>query len=157
MILRQEGVRGLYRGLTPTLFALLPNWAVYFSVYERLKGAIGCRVRPEWSGSSGVHMAAAAGAGVCTMLVTNPLWVVKTRMQTQHMGLQMGGSAKPVLYRNTVDALTRIAKEEGVRGLYSGLGPSLFGVLHVVIQFPMYEAMKQKFAGSAGDGHKITM
>lgn len=143
-------MRGLYRGLTPTLFALLPNWAVYFTTYERLKVAIASRVPREWGNTPGVHMAAAAGAGAATMLITNPLWVVKTRLQTQNMGLKMGAGRNPAMYKGTTDALIRIAREEGLAGLYSGLGPSLLGVMHVVIQFPLYEALKTRLAERRG-------
>ena len=85
-IVRQEGALGLYRGLGPTLVALLPNWAVYFSVYERLKTAL----REEGGEGGGeahphrVHVVAAAGAGAATLLTTNPLWVAKTRLQVQN-------------------------------------------------------------------------
>lgn len=61
-----------------------------------------------------LHMLAAAEAGVLTLLVTNPIWVVKTRLCLQY------GSALSTreCYKGMTDALVKIYKTEGVRGLY---------------------------------------
>lgn len=139
-IIQTEGVKGMYRGLTPTLVALLPNWAVYFTVYGHLKGLLCTHVDNSCQLTFGANMIAASGAGAATAIATNPLWVVKTRLQTQ--GMRHG----VVPYNGIFSALRRIAHEEGIRGLYSGLLPSLAGLSHVAIQFPLYEKMKSYYA-----------
>lgn len=37
MILQEEGIRGMYRGLAPLVLGYLPTWMVYFTVYGRAK------------------------------------------------------------------------------------------------------------------------
>ncbi|GMH27490.1 hypothetical protein Nepgr_029333 [Nepenthes gracilis] len=139
-IVKKDGLRGLYRGLSPTILALLPTWAVYFAVYGQLKGLLQSHGDGNGQLTIGANMIVASVAGAVTATSTNPLWVVKTRLQTQGMRSDV------VPYKNILSALKRIAHEEGVPGLYRGLLPSLAGISHVAIQFPTYEKMKSYLA-----------
>ena len=48
-------------------------------------------------------------------------------------------------YRNIVTSFRTIWRIEGMRGMSRGLAPSLFGLVHVAIQFPLYERFKSLF------------
>ncbi|CAL1681746.1 unnamed protein product [Lasius platythorax] len=141
-IVKTEGVRGLYRGVTPNILGSGSSWGFYFFFYNTIKTSIQGGNSKKPLGPS-MHMFAAADAGVLTLLMTNPIWVVKTRLCLQYAeDVNMAESKR---YRGMIDALKKIYKTEGIRGLYKGLVPGLFGVSHGAIQFMVYEEMKNKY------------
>ncbi|KAI9001961.1 mitochondrial carrier domain-containing protein [Gaertneriomyces semiglobifer] len=133
-IWRTERIRGLYRGLGPTMCGYLPTWAIYFSVYEWGKTTV-------FNGEQGLtaSVVAAMMGGCASTLATNPLWVIRTRVMTQPSRPTVGA---PYYYSSTPEAFNTILRTEGIRSLYRGLVPSLFGVAHVAFQFPLYETLK---------------
>ncbi|KAI8639403.1 mitochondrial carrier domain-containing protein [Parasitella parasitica] len=128
----EEGIRGLYRGLGPTVVGYLPTWAIYFTVYDycKINWAKG-DIENDWL----AHISSAMTAGMVSTTLTSPVWVIKTRFMTQT-------TRSPHRYNTILEAFAMIAKHEGIRGFYKGLGPSLIGVSHVAIQFPLYERLK---------------
>ena len=72
-----------------------------------------------------------------TAVLTNPIWVVKTRMLSS-------GRDTPGAYRGMAHGFATIVRIEGFLGLYRGLLPSLFGVSHGAVQFAVYEVLKKK-------------
>ena len=44
-----------------------------------------------------------------------------------------------------IDALVKMYRYEGIRGLYKGFVPGIFGVSHGALQFMAYEEMKNQY------------
>jgi solute carrier family 25 folate transporter 32 len=148
-IIRQDGLGGLYRGLGPMLLGYLPTWAVYMAVYDSSREyfythGYGARERDKWL----ARVFAAISAGACSTLVTNPIWVIKTRLMSQVSKTASDGARTPWHYSSTLDAARTMYRAEGIAAFYSGLTPALLGLTHVAIQFPLYEYFKQEFTGS---------
>ncbi|KAI1294189.1 Mitochondrial folate transporter/carrier [Halotydeus destructor] len=144
-IVTNEGVRGLYRGVTPNCWGAGASWGFYFLFYNSLKEYMieGSEVKALGADR---HMLAAAEAGVLTLALTNPLWVVKTRLCLQY------GNIKDELklpshkrYYGMMDTFRKVYKHEGIVGLYKGFVPGILGVSHGALQFMAYEQLKQGY------------
>jgi solute carrier family 25 folate transporter 32 len=147
-IIRQDGLRGLYRGLAPMMMGYLPTWALYMWIYDESKGYF---KRNDWdstaTGKYTSRIMAAVAAGACSTTVTNPIWVIKTRLMSQISYSSSHSSHTPWQYKGTRDAVRKMYRSEGIKAFYSGLAPALLGLTHVAIQFPLYEHFKQRFTG----------
>ncbi|KAL4644318.1 hypothetical protein ACB092_02G156700 [Castanea dentata] len=134
-IARLEGLRGLYAGFTPAVIGSTVSWGLYFFFYDRAKQRHS--KNKEGKLSPGLHLASAAEAGALVCLCTNPIWLVKTRLQLQTPLHQ----TQP--YSGLYDALRTIMREEGWSALYRGIIPGLFLVSHGAIQFTAYEELRK--------------
>jgi solute carrier family 25 protein 33/36 len=72
--------------------------------------------------------------GVVTATATNPIWVVKTRMQLSASG--------PTPFTSAFQCTAHILRHDGIPGLYKGLSASYLGVTEGVIQWVLYERLK---------------
>lgn len=82
----KEGPRALFKGLGPTLMGVVPARSINFYTYGNGK----LLIADHFNGgkeSPAVHLLAAACAGIVTATATNPIWVVKTRMQLESHSL----------------------------------------------------------------------
>lgn len=94
-----------------------------------------------------------ASAGVASGVVTCPLDVIKTKLQAQG-----GFSRRPIhmmetatLYRGMLGTGKMILYEDGIRGLYQGLGPLLLGYLPTwAVYLAIYDRSRNYFYDRTG-------
>ncbi|KAL9191589.1 hypothetical protein ACHAXT_001295 [Thalassiosira profunda] len=106
-IFERDGVFGFWKGMRPTLVGIIPARSVYFYTYEQTKRFLSSVVGMR---EGGVPNALASGlmAGIGSNTLTNPIWVVKTRLQ-----LLADSTAGQKVYTGYRDAVKSILKEEG--------------------------------------------
>lgn len=125
------------------LVGVVPARSIVFFTYGNGKRIIANKFN-DGQENSYVHLTAATFAGIVTSTATNPIWVVKTRLQlVQGDKKVLGGSWL---------CIKKIMREEGVRGFYKGLGASYLGVTETTIQWVLYEKLKRLSEMTEGQG-----
>ncbi|KAI1438518.1 mitochondrial folate carrier protein [Xylaria sp. CBS 124048] len=132
-------VAALYRGLTPNLLGNASSWASFFFFKARTEHAILAVKGRSAALTPQDYFVSSAVAGVFTQVLTNPVWVLKTRMLSSDRGA--AGA-----YQGVWAGAAQLLRTEGWRGFYRGLGISLFGVSHGAVQFAVYDPLKQIYA-----------
>lgn len=139
-IYREESMRALFKGLGPTLVGTVPARSINFFTYGNGKRLIADKFN-NGQENSWVHLCAAGFAGIVTGTATNPIWVVKTRLQLAQGDKVLGGS---------LACIKKIMREEGIRGFYKGLSASYLGVTESTIQWVLYERLKKLSTATEG-------
>lgn len=86
-------------------------------------------------------------AGAFGAFMVYPIDLVKTRMQNQRGGANPGQR----LYNNSLDCFKKVVRNEGFRGLYSGVLPQLVGVApEKAIKLTVNDAVRGYFSDKSG-------
>lgn len=133
-ILRNEGVLGFYRGLGPQLIGVAPEKAIKLTVNDLIRAKTmdpeTGRIKLFW------EMIAGGAAGGCQVIFTNPLEIVKIRLQIQGEAAKLEGAvAKGAIH---------IIRQLGLLGLYKGATACLLrDIPFSAIYFTAYSHLKK--------------
>ncbi|KAH9277856.1 Mitochondrial glutamate carrier 1 [Echinococcus granulosus] len=141
---RSDGFFGMYRGSGVNLLLITPEKAIklvgndFFRYHLKTEGVPLTPIR---------EMIAGGGAGLCQIIVTTPMELLKIQMQDA--GRTRGGTAAPVASANATVvtakrlSATRLAldlvRQKGIFGLYKGVGATaLRDITFSIMYFPLF-------------------
>jgi len=147
-IIQREGIGGLYAGIDSALFGISVTNFVYYYWYEWTRSFFENAAIKSGRASRKLtaieSMAAGAVAGSLTVLITNPIWVVNTRMTAPKSQdtLPGGPNKAPAKKASTLGVFFQILREEGLSGLFAGVMPALVLVINPILQYTVFEQLK---------------
>ncbi|KAJ8557637.1 hypothetical protein K7X08_003262 [Anisodus acutangulus] len=138
-IVREEGFRAFWKGNLVTIAHRLPYSSISFYAFERYKNVLQLILGVESQGENitadlCIRLLGGGFAGITAASLTYPLDLVRTRLAAQ---------TNVIYYRGIWHALQTISREEGVAGLYKGMGATLLGVgPNLAISFSVYDTVR---------------
>lgn len=145
-IAKTEGVLGFYRGNGASVARIVPYAALHYMAYEQYRRWIILNF-PDIRRGPVLDLMAGSFAGGTAVLFTYPLDLVRTKLAYQVVGstkLNIKGIVHAEqAYRGILDCFSKTYREAGVRGLYRGGAPALYGIFpYSGLKFYFYEEMK---------------
>jgi solute carrier family 25 protein 39/40 len=130
-IARNEGIRSLWSGLSPTIVSAIPATVFYFSVYDNLL----CRARKRFGDHIYIPLVVGAIARAIAVTIVSPLEMIRTKMQSESLS-----------YGHIGRALKSTVKNDGYLALWRGLGPTILrDIPFSALYWTGYESLKKFF------------
>ncbi|KAJ0724061.1 putative mitochondrial carrier protein [Helianthus annuus] len=145
-IAKTEGILGFYRGNGASVARIVPYAALHYMAYEQYRRQISYSF-PRMGNGSVVDLLAGSLSGGTAVLFTYPLDLVRTKLAYQVVDAPKlnvkGAMGSERAFGGIRDCFSRTYKEAGMRGLYRGVAPSLYGIFpYAGLKFYFYEEMK---------------
>lgn len=140
-VIAEEGPRELWRGNLANVIRYFPTQALNFSFKDFYKRTF-CPYNPDTEFFKFFigNLASGGAAGATSMLFVYPLDFARTRL-----GADVGKGAAERQFNGLLDCLVKIAKADGVQGLYRGLGVSIAGIIpYRASYFGLFDTGKRK-------------
>ncbi|KAF2427361.1 mitochondrial carrier protein [Tothia fuscella] len=139
-VLKNEGFKGLYSGVLPQMVGVAPEKAIKLTVNDLVRGHF--TNKDTGAIDFKFEMLAGASAGGCQVVFTNPLEIVKIRLQVQGEVTKLSGAPKR--------SAMWIVRNLGLMGLYKGASACLLrDIPFSAIYFPTYAHLKKDFFGES--------
>ncbi|KAI9837263.1 MAG: hypothetical protein M1819_000337 [Sarea resinae] len=148
-IIKNDGVRGLYRGLSCAyIYQMILN-GCRLGFYEPIRTTLTSAIfKDSHVQSLGVNIFSGATSGILGAAAGSPFFLVKTRLQSYSPSLPVGTQHH---YRGAWDGLRTIQRQEGIRGLYRGVEAAMIRTgFGSSVQLPTYFFAKRRMIRHLG-------
>jgi solute carrier family 25 (adenine nucleotide translocator) protein 4/5/6/31 len=138
-IYREEGVKAFWRGNMANIIRYFPTQALNFSIKDHIQTIfpqVDRNLNPYYF--VGKNLLAGGLAGSITSLIVYPLDFARTRL-----GVDVGKGANERQFSGVKDCISKTYKSDGLKGLYRGVGASVFGIfMYRGLYFGVYDSAK---------------